>query len=641
MDQESQPGPSSRAEAAERLLKANPESGLAYFLLGQARNAAGDLAEAESLLWRAVDLTPCDYPVYMSLSQIRSDRDPDDPVAVRLRTLAIWKLGLSGEIPENVAMVFGSKSPLLDAHDPETFRLLASTLEHAFGPAPPEVEERLRPYRLLNALQIQAPDAVSDDLVREIRDNSTRCLPLFRASLREWGRTPRILTTNALALIVAWVGEIGGVEVLDELIELVVFPDDLISLHAHWAVWRVGQRFPDETLSRLRAATPGAPVALRCALAEQFNLLPDVEGIVPALADLVEGFSDFASNDQAPDLLMTVMYALRELSHEGEAERVFEAHHRSLPKKGREELQYYIDLEDGFVPKLMADEIDVADIEDVCLRRVLLADFGEDDDRVVDDYEHEDEPPPIPQARRVKPDRNGPCWCGSGKKYKKCHLAADEEAERTRRQPAAAQPRPDSFFPTMLGGLLDSVPQVRSRAEMREAHRLYFDSAIEGKFREPGSENFTEWAIFDFRPGGTGRTVVEEYVRRRPRLPERERALLESWKASRFGIVEVQRIERGSGVEVKDVLAGDLFFVHDVSLSKSSALGDCILTRIQQFEERWIFTAGGLTVSRAVLPLLLSRVEEECGATGPRAAEYIRANSHRLHRVLAELHKQQ
>lgn len=29
-------------------------------------------------------------------------------------------------------------------------------------------------------------------------------------------------------------------------------------------------------------------------------------------------------------------------------------------------------------------------------------------------------------ARR--PGRNAPCWCGSGKKYKKCHLRADEEA---------------------------------------------------------------------------------------------------------------------------------------------------------------------------------------------------------------------
>jgi uncharacterized protein YecA (UPF0149 family) len=30
--------------------------------------------------------------------------------------------------------------------------------------------------------------------------------------------------------------------------------------------------------------------------------------------------------------------------------------------------------------------------------------------------------------RRERPGRNQPCWCGSGEKYKKCHLAADETA---------------------------------------------------------------------------------------------------------------------------------------------------------------------------------------------------------------------
>ncbi len=33
---------------------------------------------------------------------------------------------------------------------------------------------------------------------------------------------------------------------------------------------------------------------------------------------------------------------------------------------------------------------------------------------------------------RDKPGRNDPCWCGSGKKYKKCHLPQDDRkaAER-------------------------------------------------------------------------------------------------------------------------------------------------------------------------------------------------------------------
>ena len=35
--------------------------------------------------------------------------------------------------------------------------------------------------------------------------------------------------------------------------------------------------------------------------------------------------------------------------------------------------------------------------------------------------------------------RNDPCHCGSGKKYKQCHLAEDEAKERASRAKAAAE----------------------------------------------------------------------------------------------------------------------------------------------------------------------------------------------------------
>jgi len=38
----------------------------------------------------------------------------------------------------------------------------------------------------------------------------------------------------------------------------------------------------------------------------------------------------------------------------------------------------------------------------------------------------------------TNPGRNDPCHCGSGKKYKQCHLAADEAGEREARAKAAA-----------------------------------------------------------------------------------------------------------------------------------------------------------------------------------------------------------
>ncbi|HWB78871.1 MAG TPA: SEC-C domain-containing protein [Nannocystaceae bacterium] len=36
----------------------------------------------------------------------------------------------------------------------------------------------------------------------------------------------------------------------------------------------------------------------------------------------------------------------------------------------------------------------------------------------------------LPARRRERPGRNEPCWCGSGKKYKRCHADADERDER-------------------------------------------------------------------------------------------------------------------------------------------------------------------------------------------------------------------
>ncbi|HEY6005868.1 MAG TPA: SEC-C metal-binding domain-containing protein, partial [Anaeromyxobacter sp.] len=41
------------------------------------------------------------------------------------------------------------------------------------------------------------------------------------------------------------------------------------------------------------------------------------------------------------------------------------------------------------------------------------------------------------EVSRARPGRNDPCWCGSGQKYKKCHLDSDEA-----RTPGGAVVRP-------------------------------------------------------------------------------------------------------------------------------------------------------------------------------------------------------
>jgi hypothetical protein len=39
----------------------------------------------------------------------------------------------------------------------------------------------------------------------------------------------------------------------------------------------------------------------------------------------------------------------------------------------------------------------------------------------------------LPEPTRRELGRNDPCHCGSGKKYKQCHLVKDEEADRNAR----------------------------------------------------------------------------------------------------------------------------------------------------------------------------------------------------------------
>jgi hypothetical protein len=45
------------------------------------------------------------------------------------------------------------------------------------------------------------------------------------------------------------------------------------------------------------------------------------------------------------------------------------------------------------------------------------------------------------------PGRNDPCYCGSGKKYKQCHLDKDEAAARDHRAQEAAKEAPAEAGP--------------------------------------------------------------------------------------------------------------------------------------------------------------------------------------------------
>ena len=54
---------------------------------------------------------------------------------------------------------------------------------------------------------------------------------------------------------------------------------------------------------------------------------------------------------------------------------------------------------------------------------------------------------PEATARAARPGRNDPCWCGSGQKYKKCHLDADARGAPVALAPARPALRPGNVSP--------------------------------------------------------------------------------------------------------------------------------------------------------------------------------------------------
>jgi hypothetical protein len=419
-------------EAGTRLLEADPAYGNGYLMLSGHYTLEGELEMAESYAWQAIQRMPCDPRGYLLLASLRRTQDEADPVALRLMALGCWKVSFQEEVPVEVASFLPAGKADYKLNDPAAYARLAITLdEQTYGEEVPD--DRLVPYELLNEIEVEAEAGLEPGLLDRILHHSAALIPLWRAALRQWKESGDAAKADALGMILALLGETAGPEVLGDLMEFADSGDPIIFLHINWAVWRLGQRFPAEVLAALCSADS---VTMRCAAAEHILLLPETPGREPALIGLLEGFAEFAKDDDARWLLAAVVGALERLARYTDAERAIRQYQKLLRKDDRRWLMDELDA--GFVGRLEDAEIEGLTIDEICSDRMLMQDYEEDgaDEEYEDARETEDGEEfdyiPEPIVAPPKPGRNDPCWCGSGKKYKKCHLAADEEAERGR-----------------------------------------------------------------------------------------------------------------------------------------------------------------------------------------------------------------
>jgi len=179
--------------------------------------------------------------------------------------------------------------------------------------------------------------------------------------------------------------------------------------------------------------------------------------------------------------------------------------------------------------------------------------------------------------------RNDPCPCGSGKKYKQCHLPIEEAA-------AAEQLRLRRAVDTLMPKIITAAQS--QAAAIPAAFQRFWDSKytpeqleelddLEGR----GGERFLTWFAFDY-PSDDGRTLVEQLAAGNvdiidpPGLNEEEARLLRDWAGVRLRPYVAESVQKGQGMQMSDLLDESAYEVEDHAASRRVVPGEVVVAHL-------------------------------------------------------------
>ncbi len=214
----------------------------------------------------------------------------------------------------------------------------------------------------------------------------------------------------------------------------------------------------------------------------------------------------------------------------------------------------------------------------------------------------------------MRPGRNDPCPCGSGKKYKRCCYLKDQITGASNNEESVFDER--DFLLNALINLrrftLDKKPHIKEYYRIRKMHGEIVDAMIEyydgGSFKqemndEAVSQTDGEKTVYliessfdlDTRVGAQGfydmliyktalntSCITEDFIRRRRYRKAEKVEFLHSMLDSKPGLFEITGTDPDEGrAYLKDVFTGSKYTVTDVGLSGNQNYSDFYLyTRI-------------------------------------------------------------
>jgi len=166
--------------------------------------------------------------------------------------------------------------------------------------------------------------------------------------------------------------------------------------------------------------------------------------------------------------------------------------------------------------------------------------------------------------------RNGPCPCGSGRKYKRCCLADEERAVREARFDDAVGRRLQDWSSKLLGDEITAALE-----DFVGPERVMDDADI---------QIFATWFHNDRELAGGG-TPAERYAAR-PDLPASERDAAARIAEARLGLYRVLGVEQGRSLALEEVVGGSHIELRSPHVSRDAVRWDILLARVMEGDPR-------------------------------------------------------
>jgi hypothetical protein len=243
-----------------------------------------------------------------------------------------------------------------------------------------------------------------------------------------------------------------------------------------------------------------------------------------------------------------------------------------------------------------------------------------------------------------KMNRNDPCYCGSGKKYKQCHMAADRAVEQQRReQVEAAQ--------FLRRDLLKFARDERFHEPLAAALPLYWNNLYELTTADEMSANeafrFFDWFIFDYQGGDQPRLFDVYRAEKQDDLATSQQNVLAAWGNVMPAAAYYLDGYEGQTLQLRDFISDERYTVFEAGGHGDVKEGDLILARLVPVADHLEFSVVAAYIPQGEVADLAEKMASARAADAESHADadhadFLRRHNHLfIHHALQQAELQQ